>query len=55
MTTDKAVVDETLISEMILDVARDQVRRFSGAKTNVVDIARALETSHTTIYRLFRC
>jgi AcrR family transcriptional regulator len=54
MTTDKAVVDETLTSKKILDVARDQVRRFSEAKTNVVDIARALGTSHTTIYRHFR-
>ena len=54
MKTDKAVVDETLTSEKILDVARDQVRRFGEAKTNVVDIARALGTSHTTIYRHFR-
>jgi AcrR family transcriptional regulator len=54
MTTDKAVVDETLTSEKILGVARDQVRRFGEAKTNVVDIARALGTSHTTIYRHFR-
>src|SRR5580692_11238183 len=53
MKTDKAVVDETLTSEKILDVARDQVRRFGEAKTNVVDIARALGTSHTTIYRHF--
>jgi AcrR family transcriptional regulator len=54
MKTDKAVVDETLTSKKILDVARDQVRRFGEAKTNVVDIARALGTSHTTIYRHFR-
>jgi AcrR family transcriptional regulator len=54
MTTDKAVVEETLTSEKILDVARDQVRRFSEAKTNLVDTARALGTSHTTIYRHFR-
>lgn len=38
----------------ILDAARAQVRRFGEAKTNVVDIARALGTSHTTIYRHFR-
>ena len=38
----------------ILDTARAQVRRFGEAKTNVVDIARALGTSHTTIYRHFR-
>src|SRR5271155_5180009 len=54
MKTDKAVVDATLTSEKILDVARDQVRRFGENKTNVVDIARALGTSHTTIYRHFR-
>lgn len=54
MDTDKDVGDETLTSEKILDVARDQVRRFGEAKTNVVDIARALGTSHTTIYRHFR-
>ena len=54
MKTGKTVVDETLTSEKILDVARDQVRRFGEAKTNVVDIARALGTSHTTIYRHFR-
>lgn len=30
------------------------MRRFGEAKTNVVDIARALGTSHTTIYRHFR-
>ncbi|QYE34072.1 TetR family transcriptional regulator [Polymorphobacter sp. PAMC 29334] len=38
----------------IIDAARLQVRRFGEAKTNVVDIARALGTSHTTIYRHFR-
>ncbi len=38
----------------ILDAARAQVRRFGEAKTNVVDIAKALGTSHTTIYRHFR-
>lgn len=38
----------------ILDAARAQLRRFGEAKTNVVDIARALGTSHTTIYRHFR-
>src|SRR5499425_3078222 len=54
MTTDKAVGDERLTAEKILDAAGDQVRRFGEAKTNVVDIARALGTSHTTIYRHFR-
>lgn len=40
--------------DQILDAARAQLRRFGEAKTNVVDIARALGTSHTTIYRHFR-
>ena len=30
------------------------LRRYGGAKTNVVDIARAMGTSHTTLYRHFR-
>jgi AcrR family transcriptional regulator len=38
----------------ILEAARTQVRRFGEAKTNVVDIARALGTSHTSIYRHFK-
>ena len=42
------------MTEKILDAARAQVRRYGEAKTNVVDIARALGTSHTTIYRHFR-
>ncbi len=50
----RAVRDDSLSAEKILDAARDQVRRFGEAKTNVVDIARALGTSHTTIYRHFR-
>jgi len=43
-----------LSAEKILDAAREQVRRYGEAKTNVVDIARALGTSHTTIYRYFK-
>jgi AcrR family transcriptional regulator len=54
MHSEKAIAEETLTSEKILDVAREQVRRFGEAKTNVMDIARALGTSHTTIYRHFR-
>lgn len=38
----------------IMEAASAHVRRFGEAKTNVVDIARALGTSHTTIYRHFR-
>lgn len=54
MSLDRTENDETLTAEKILDAARTQVRRFGEAKTNVVDIARALGTSHTTIYRHFR-
>ncbi|PCE25451.1 hypothetical protein BWP39_13060 [Paraburkholderia acidicola] len=46
--------DDPLTAERILDAARTHVRRFGEAKTNVVDIARVLGTSHTTIYRHFR-
>ena len=47
-------IDEPSFRAQILEAARTQVRRFGEAKTNVVDIARALGTSHTTIYRHFR-
>lgn len=47
-------VDDNSFRVQILETARAQVRRFGEAKTNVVDIARALGTSHTTIYRHFR-
>lgn len=47
-------VDDNSFRVQILEAARAQVRRFGEAKTNVVDIARALGTSHTTIYRHFR-
>ncbi|MGY3547438.1 TetR/AcrR family transcriptional regulator [Bradyrhizobium sp. USDA 4469] len=47
-------LDEISFRAQILETARAQVRRHGEAKTNVVDIARALGTSHTTIYRHFR-
>jgi len=46
--------DEGLSTSQILDAARTHVRRYGENKTNVVDIARILGTSHTTIYRYFR-
>lgn len=46
--------NEVVSAERILEAARVQVRRFGESKTNVVDIARALGTSHSTIYRHFR-
>lgn len=52
--TTPSSTDEISFRAQILDTARAQVRRHGEAKTNVVDIARALGTSHTTIYRHFR-
>jgi AcrR family transcriptional regulator len=46
--------DEAISPDKILDAARAQIRRHGQAKTNIVDIAKALGTSHTTIYRHFR-
>lgn len=40
--------------DRILDTAAEQVRRFGDAKTNVVDIAKAMGLSHSAIYRYFR-
>ena len=54
MSDDTKAADGGLTSSKILDVARAQIRRHGQAKTNIVDIARALGTSHTTIYRHFR-
>lgn len=53
-TIDSDRANDTLTADRILEAARVQVRRFGEAKTNVVDIAKALGTSHTTIYRHFR-
>lgn len=54
MTEDAKPADDGLTTTKILDVARAQIRRHGQAKTNIVDIAKALGTSHTTIYRHFR-
>jgi AcrR family transcriptional regulator len=40
--------------DRILETAKDLIRRFGGAKTNVVDIAQAMGLSHSVIYRHFR-
>ena len=40
--------------DRILETARVLIRRFGGAKTNVVDIAQAMGLSHSAIYRHFR-
>lgn len=38
----------------VLEAAKAQVRRFGEAKTNMVDIGRALGVSHAALYRLYR-
>lgn len=38
----------------ILDVTEEVLRRHGPEKSNVVDVARALDVSHGTIYRTFR-
>jgi AcrR family transcriptional regulator len=53
-TDDTAGDGEAISATRILEAARTQVRRFGENKTNVVDIARSLGTSHSTIYRHFR-
>jgi AcrR family transcriptional regulator len=42
-----------LTPERILEVTEDVLRRFGLAKATVVDVARALEVSHGSVYRHF--
>ena len=42
-----------LTQDSILDTAEEVLRRFGPAKTTVVDVARALDVSHGTVYRHF--
>ena len=44
---------EPLSQESILDTAEEVLRRFGPTKTTVVDVARALEVSHGSVYRHF--
>jgi AcrR family transcriptional regulator len=44
---------QVLTSEQILDVTEDVLRRFGLAKATVVDVARALDVSHGSVYRHF--
>ncbi|WP_406206477.1 TetR family transcriptional regulator [Kitasatospora sp. NBC_01560] len=48
MTTDSA-----LTSEQILSATEDVLRRFGPAKATVVDVARVLGVSHSSVYRFF--
>jgi AcrR family transcriptional regulator len=42
-----------LTQESILDTAEQVLRRYGPAKTTVVDVARALDVSHGSVYRHF--
>jgi AcrR family transcriptional regulator len=46
-------VTEPLTQESILDTAEEVLRRYGPAKTTVVDVARALDVSHGSVYRHF--
>jgi AcrR family transcriptional regulator len=48
-------MNETVVltPERILDVTEDVLRRFGLAKATVVDVARALDVSHGSVYRHF--
>ncbi|MQS15051.1 TetR/AcrR family transcriptional regulator [Streptomyces kaniharaensis] len=45
--------DTTLTAEQILTAAEDALRRFGPAKATVVDVARTLGVSHSSVYRHF--
>ncbi|SFI39742.1 transcriptional regulator, TetR family [Paenibacillus sp. UNC496MF] len=45
--------DLPLSKEQILDTAEQVLKRFGPDKTSVVDVARALQVSHGTLYRHF--
>jgi AcrR family transcriptional regulator len=42
-----------LTKELILDAAEQVLRRYGPDKTSVVDVAKALQVSHGTLYRHF--
>ncbi|HEY3013793.1 MAG TPA: TetR family transcriptional regulator [Nocardioides sp.] len=44
---------QPLTPEAILDTAEDVLRRYGPAKASVVDVARALDVSHGSVYRHF--
>lgn len=45
--------EAVLTPERILETAEDVLRRFGPAKATVVDVARALDVSHGSVYRHF--
>jgi len=48
-----APVNQPLSPGAILDTAEDVLRRYGPAKASVVDVARALNVSHGSVYRHF--
>ncbi|MCW5735852.1 MAG: TetR family transcriptional regulator [Enhydrobacter sp.] len=42
-----------LTASTVLETAKAHVRRFGEAKTNVVDVARAMGVSHAALYRFY--
>lgn len=44
---------QPLTAEVILDQAEEVLRRYGPAKASVVDVARALDVSHGSVYRHF--
>ena len=44
---------EALSTQAILDTAEEVLRRYGPAKASVVDVARALNVSHGSVYRHF--
>jgi AcrR family transcriptional regulator len=44
---------EPLTTEAILDTAEEVLRRYGPGKASVVDVARALDVSHGSVYRHF--
>jgi AcrR family transcriptional regulator len=47
------MADGPLTPERILEAAEEALRRFGPGKATVVDVARALEVSHGSVYRHF--
>lgn len=47
------MAQDILTPERILDAAEETLRRFGPRKTTVVDVARALDVSHGSVYRHF--
>jgi len=47
------MIEAALTPDRILDAAEDALTRYGPAKTNVVDVARALGVSHGSVYRHF--